>query len=233
MKNHSRKTGKNDDICTSMAEWININHIVTGFLIGIMTSIPVGPIALLCLQRSLQKGHWYGFASGLGAAFSDGIYACIALFGLSFVIDFVNKHTLWIQLVGAVVIMGFGIYTFFKNPTANLHKAGEGASSYWQDFLSAFVLCFSNPMMIFLFLGLFGSFDFLSADASWFQIVVGMGSVFVGAATWWFLITLGASVFRDKVNMRGLWIINKVTGSAIIIIAVAGLVMSLMGKSIL
>ncbi|MBP9970181.1 MAG: LysE family transporter, partial [Paludibacteraceae bacterium] len=63
--------------------------LVKGFLIGILTSIPVGPIAMLCIQKTLNKGHMHGFFSGLGAATSDTTYAMVALFGLSFVMPFI------------------------------------------------------------------------------------------------------------------------------------------------
>ena len=210
---------------------IYIDNAVTGFLIGLIASIPVGPIALMCLQRSLQKGHWHGFSSGLGAAFSDSVYDLIALFGLSFVIDFVNAHTLLIQAVGMMVILGYGIYIFFKNPAAHLQKPKDSGSNYFQDFISAFLLCLSNPMMIFVFLGIFAQFTFLSNDAPWYQILLGVVSVFAGSASWWFSITLLASIFHDKVNIRGLWIINKVTGGLIFLIALVGFVMTLCGKT--
>lgn len=217
----------------SVVSNIYLDNAVTGFLIGLAASIPVGPIALLCLQRSLQKGHWHGFCSGLGAAFSDSVYALVALFGLSIVIDFVNAHTILIQVIGMSVIFGYGVYIFLKNPAAHLQKPKDSGSNYFQDFISAFLLCLSNPMMVLVFLGIFAQFSFLSPDAPWYQIILGMVSVFAGSASWWFLITLLASVFRDKVNIRGLWLINKVTGGLIILIAVAGLVMSLFGKTVL
>ena len=51
-----------------------------GILIGLVASIPLGPIGLLCIQRTLSKSHRSGFVSGLGAATADSMFATVALF---------------------------------------------------------------------------------------------------------------------------------------------------------
>ena len=67
---------------------INIlDFIFKGILIGMIASAPMGPVGILCVQRTLNKGRWYGFATGLGAAVSDIIHAGIAGYGMSFVMD--------------------------------------------------------------------------------------------------------------------------------------------------
>ena len=206
--------------------------VFQGVIIGLITSIPVGPIAVLCIQRCLQRGRLHGFFSGLGAATSDSMYALLALLGLSFVIDFINRNLLVIQVIASVVVLGFGIYIFLKNPSSDLRKSKGGSSNYWQDYVSALALTMSNPMIIFLFLGVFARFNFLSSTAPWYEVIVGMGSVFGGAALWWFLLTLLASVFRQKFNIRGLWLLNKITGALISMLAIGSLVWSLTGHAV-
>lgn len=78
----------------------------------------MGPVGVLCLQRTLNKGRIFGLVTGIGAALSDIIYALITGFGMSFVMDFINNsHNLFIlQLVGSVMLLFFGIYTFRSNP---------------------------------------------------------------------------------------------------------------------
>lgn len=206
--------------------------IYKGFLIGLCTSIPVGPIAILCIQRTLHKGRWHGFISGLGAATSDFLYALIALLGLSFVMDFVKSHELIIQIVGSIVIMGFGLHIFFQNPSKQLKKSNKTKTSYPQEYISALGLTITNPLMIFLFLGLFAQFSFVSANSSTASIVLGMISVFLGSCTWWFLLSYIASLLKNRLNIRGLRFLNKIAGSLIIIIAIVGLILSLTGNSI-
>lgn len=206
--------------------------IYKGYLIGLCTSIPVGPIAILCIQRTLQKGRLHGFFSGLGAATSDFIYALLALFGLSFVLDFIKEHELVIQIAGSAVIMLFGVYIFFQNPSKRLKKSKNESNSYHQDYLSALGLTITNPLMIFLFIGLFARFSFVSPDSSPIDIIAGMIAVFAGSSTWWFLLTYVTSLFKSKINMRGLGMLNKIAGTLIFFIALIGLILSLTGNSI-
>ena len=132
--------------------------IIQGITIGLCTSIPVGPIAILIIQRTLQKGRMHGFTSGLGAATSDTFYALLALLGLSVVLSFIEENKLIIQIAGSSIMMLFGVYIFFQNPAKNIEKSKNEKSSYWQEYLTAFFLTLSNPLMIFLYLGLFAEF---------------------------------------------------------------------------
>ena len=206
--------------------------LVKGFLIGILTSIPVGPIAMLCIQKTLNKGHMHGFFSGLGAATSDTTYAMVALFGLSFVMPFIEQNQLLIQIIGSVVILLFGFFIFSKNPVAVLNKNIATKESYLQDYLASLLLTLSNPLIIFLFLGLFARFSFLSNTDNTVYSLSGIIAVFAGASTWWFVLTFVASIFRKKINIRGLGVINKLTGSVIIVLALGGLILSILGKSV-
>jgi threonine/homoserine/homoserine lactone efflux protein len=203
--------------------------IIEGILIGICTSIPVGPIAILCIQRTLQKGHWHGFFSGLGAATSDTLYASLALLGLTMVMSFIEAHQLIIQIAGSAIMMLFGLYIFFQNPASSIRKQQDGKTSYWQEYLTAFLLTLSNPLMIFLFIGLFAHFSFLTGVTSPFYIAVGIISIFCGAALWWFFLTFIASIFKKRFNFRGLWLLNKITGILIAVLALFGLIGSFFG----
>ncbi|HPG56025.1 MAG TPA: LysE family transporter, partial [Candidatus Enterocola sp.] len=122
-----------------------VESLYEGFLIGLFTSAPVGPIALLCIQRTLQKGRWHGFYSGLGAATSDFLYALIAMLGLSFVMNFIQQNEFLIQVIGSTVVMLFGVYIFFQNPASGLKKNEEGKTSYSQEYVTSFLLTLSNP----------------------------------------------------------------------------------------
>lgn len=210
-----------------------MNSILQGFLIGLCTSVPVGPIAILCIQRTLQKGRKYGFYSGFGAACSDFVYALLALFGLSFVMDFINQYEFLIQLIGSILIMAFGVFIFFQNPTKNIRKqSANDSATYFQEFLTAFLLTITNPLMIFLFLGLYARMEFLVDSAGWWEDMFGMLAILAGSTTWWFSVTLLASTFHNKFNIRGLWILNKITGSLIFVIALVSLILTLTGNSL-
>ena len=206
--------------------------IIEGITIGLCTSIPVGPIAILIIQRTLQKGRLHGFFSGLGAASSDTFYALLAIVGLSVVLSFIEENKLIIQIAGSAIMMIFGIYIFFQNPAKNIEKSKGEKSSYWVDYITSFSLTLSNPLMIFLYIGLFAQYNFVTSESHFLEIAIGIISVFVGAGLWWFLLTLLASIFRKRFNIRGLWILNKATGCLIFVIALVALISSVSGFSL-
>lgn len=209
-----------------------ISTIIEGITIGLCTSIPVGPIAILIIQRTLQKGRMHGFTSGLGAATSDTFYALLAIVGLSVVLSFIEENKLIIQIIGSAIMVIFGVYIFFQNPAKNIEKSKTDKSSYWQEYLTAFFLTLSNPLMIFLYIGLFAQYNFISSESHFIEIAIGICSVFLGAALWWFLLTLLASIFRKRFNIRGLWILNKATGLLISALALVALISSISGFSL-
>ncbi|MBO7203061.1 MAG: LysE family translocator [Paludibacteraceae bacterium] len=198
--------------------------ILTGFLIGFVLSIPVGPIAVLCIQRTLNRGKYHGWITGIGASTSDVFYAALAIFGLSFVVDFINTHEMIIEIIGAVVFVFLGIKLYKENPSANLSTENVRKESYLQDYLTAFGLTISNPLIIFLFITVFAQTEFVNSQTSIYQIVIALVSVFIGACMWWFLLTSLVNLLRNKINVRGLGLLNKLSGGMLIILAIVGLI---------
>ena len=121
--------------------------VIKGILIGLCISVPLGPIGMLCIQRTFSRGAKYGFVTGLGATFSDLIYTIITLFFLSFVIDFIEAHRFVIQLIGSGLVGAFGYYIFQSNPLAQPKPNEVKTHSLFGDFMRAFGLTFSNPLI--------------------------------------------------------------------------------------
>lgn len=195
-----------------------VEQLKDGIIIGISVSIPLGPIGVLVVQRTLSKGRFSGLASGIGAALSDTIYAIIAIFSLSYVIDFITEQKIWIQIFGSLVLLVFG-YTIFKsNPSARLKRPQNTGGSYLQDAFTTFALTFSNPMAIFIFLGVFAGFNLIDSEGIHDTLMLLLG-IFCGACIWWFTLTFVMSLFRSKINPRGLWLINKISGFIILLLS--------------
>jgi threonine/homoserine/homoserine lactone efflux protein len=195
-------------------------YVLDGMMIGLLATIPLGPIGVLCIQRTLSKGRWSGFISGLGAAASDAIYAIIASFSLSYVVSFIEKQMLWLQIFGVVLLLFLGFRIFYSNPAVDLRRQRNKSTSYFQDFISTFLLTISNPLYVFLFIGFFAGFRLVEPQNHIvFQLFVVLG-VFLGAALWWFLLSSIVNLFRSKINLRRLWWINKIAGGAIIVLVI-------------
>ena len=138
----------------------------TGMIIGILVSAPMGPIGMLCIQRTLSEGRWHGFVSGLGAALSDVIYAAVTALSMGLVVNFVEAHQKPLEVFGSLVLGAFGYYIFQANPVKRLRKNSASRLSLVQDFISAFLLTLSNVLIVFLYIGLFARFSFVFRPAS-------------------------------------------------------------------
>ena len=194
----------------------------TGMIIGILVSAPMGPIGMLCVQRTLSEGRWHGFVSGLGAALSDVIYAAITALSMGLVVNFVEAHQRPLQIFGSLVLGAFGYYIFQANPVKRLRKNNASRLSLVQDFISAFLLTLSNVLIIFLYIGLFARFSFVFTAGVW-DVPIGLFGIATGAILWWFVISYLVSRLRQWFNIRSLSILNRIVGAVIIVLAAVGL----------
>jgi threonine/homoserine/homoserine lactone efflux protein len=200
-----------------------IEIIIKGFLIGLFVSIPLGPIGMLCVQRTLNRGRRYGIATGLGATTSDLIYTIIALFFIGFVVDFLEDKKLIIQITGSIIVIIFGIFIYRNNPSRQPIPNQRTNENLANDYISSFVLTLSNPLILFVLIALFAKFDFLNENTTLFLNVIGILSILGGAFLWWSLLTYIVSRFSDKLSYRGLKLMNRIIGIIIIIIGVLGM----------
>ena len=115
-------------------------------LIGIIASAPMGPVGVLCVQRTLNKGRWYGFITGVGAAVSDIIYAGVAGYGMTYVMDVVNnqQYRWYLQIAGSLMLLAFGIYTYRTDPTKKMHRSGNIKGTLIHNAFTAFLVTFSS-----------------------------------------------------------------------------------------
>ena len=201
--------------------------IIKGVLIGLCISVPLGPIGMLTIQRTLNRGQKYGVATGLGATTSDLVYTIITLFFLSFVLDFIEAHRFVIELVGSLVVALFGWYIFQSNPATQPKPNETVKHSLLSDFVTSFGLTFSNPLVLFVLIALFARFQFIGNKTTLFVTICGILSILGGALLWWNMLTILVSKFKNKLNMRELKLINQVTGIIILLIGAIGLFLTL------
>lgn len=189
-----------------------------GILIGILASAPMGPVGVLCIQRTLNKGRWYGFVTGIGAAVSDIFYALITGLGMSFVMEFIEsgRNLFYLQISGSILLLIFGIYCFKSNPTKKMHISGKQKGSLVHNGVTAFFVTFSNPLIIFLFMGCFAQLAFVVPHHP-LEMCVGYLSIVLGALLWWYGLTWLIDKIRGNFTTNGIVIINRVIGSAVMI----------------
>lgn len=209
-----------------------IDMTVNGMLIGILCSAPMGPVGVLCIQRTLNKGRNFGIVTGVGAALSDMFYALMTGLGMSFVMDFVkDPQTMYIlQLVGSILLFAFGYHTFHTRP--NLRPPSQNRGTLMHNFLTSFFVTLSNPLIIFLLIALFARFPIITPDAPLFQQGLGYISIFIGAMLWWYGLTYVIDKVRVSFNVERIFLINRIIGAIVMTLSILGLLSTLLGLTL-
>ena len=181
----------------------------------------MGPVGVLCVQRTLNKGRWYGFVTGVGATASDIIYAGMSGFGMSWVMDFVNnqQNKFYLQIIGSMLLLVFGLYTYRSDPTRNMHRSGTNKGTFVHNGVTAFLVTVSNPFIVFLFLACYAQFAFVLPGHP-FEMYVGFASIIAGALMWWFGLTWLVDKIRGKFDVNGIRLINQIIGAIVVICSV-------------
>lgn len=191
--------------------------MIKGMLIGVIASAPMGPVGVLCVQRTINKGRWFGFVTGVGACVSDLLYALITGFGMSFVMDLINneQNKFCLQILGSIMLFIFGIYCFRSNPTSRI-RVSKQKGSLIHNGVTAFLVTFSNPLIIFLFMASFAQFAFIIPDHT-FEMSIGYISIVLGALLWWWGLTWLVDKIRNIFDHNGIMIMNRIIGSLVMI----------------
>ena len=205
------------------AMWIDM---LKGFAVGVCASAPIGPIAILVVQKSLSKGHKAGFVSGLGASVVDTFYASIAIFALAFAQRLIEEHQNIILLVGGAVLVAVGISMAFSDPFRKMKADGESSVSP-KDFGQAVAMGLSNPMAIFVMFTLFAFFGLAKDEPHNWMVAPIILAVSAGSVTYWFTVSWLLSRFHGNFKMRTILWISRRTGALIVIIGIALLMNSL------
>lgn len=194
-----------------------LNILLKGLIIGFSIAAPVGPIGLLCINRSLHEGYRSGFVTGVGAATADAVFGSIAAFGLTAISSFLIDHQMWIRLVGGIFMLYLGFVVFRSRPPEIVPKEKEKINLK-RAYVTTFFLTLTNPMAILSFIGVFAGLGLGSFHASHVDSLLLVTGVVLGSLFWWLLLsTVVAFFFKDRLNYKALRLVNY--GSALIILA--------------
>ena len=196
---------------------VNTHHwhvLLQGLLLGFSIAAPVGPVALLCIRRTLERGFASGLVSGFGAAMADVIYGGIAAAGLTLVANFLAGQQFWLRLLGGGFLICLGISTLRNQQVEEAEVRENGSLA--GDFFSTLLLTLSNPLTIFAFIAIFSGFGVQAETAyrvSAFMLVLG---VFLGSALWWLGLSILVNLLRRRLDQAVIQTINKIAALAII-----------------
>jgi len=193
-----------------------------GVIIGFLAAAPIGPVNVLCIQRTLNQGRAIGIISGLGAATADAVYGGIAGMGLTLISNILLKNQTWLRFVGGVFLCYLGVRII-------LAKQGDHAiSNHVKGFMGAYTstlfLTLANPTTIFSYGILFAGFGIISPHHGLGAAFFLVPGVFIGSAMWWVILSGGAGMLRSRLNKSGSAWVNRISGA---IVAGSGLLMIL------
>ena len=198
---------------------MDYSFLFRGLVIGFSIAAPVGPIGVLCIRRTLTDGRASGLATGLGAATADGMYGCVAGFGLTFISGILIDQQTWLRLFGGLFLCYLGIKTLLSKPVEQ--AATAGGRGLLGSYASTFLLTVTNPMTILSFAAIFAGLGLANTDGSYVSALILVLGVFLGSASWWLLLSGGVGLFREKFNTQGLLWVNRISG---VVITVFGMI---------
>ena len=184
----------------------------------------MGPIGILCIQRTLNKGRNSGFFTGIGAAASDLFYCLLVGLGISLVTDFIADHVNILQIIGSAILIVYALYMIVHNPVSQIKENIDQRDDYLRDTVTGFLFTLSNPLIMFLIIPLFARFGFPLPEYKWYHVIMGYAFIVVGALLWWAVITFFVDKVRTHFNIRSMWLINRIIGIIILLLSVYGLV---------
>ena len=200
---------------------MDISFFIRGLLIGLSIAAAVGPISILCIQRTLERGRLYGLISGLGAATADAFYGSIAAFGLTVISAFLLGQHFWIRLLGGIFLLYLGGKTFMRRPA---EKAAEArAHNFSGAYLSTLLLTLTNPTTILSFIAIFAGIGVGGASKNYLSAAIVVGGVFLGSSLWWVILSSGVNLLRKRFTPCWLLWINRCSGIGITLFGIIAL----------
>lgn len=193
--------------------------VVQALLIGFVIAVPLGPIGLLCVERTLVRGAGAGFSTGLGVAAADAVWCALLAFGARWMAEPLLAYSEPLRLLGGLVVALLGLRTLLRSvrscePSTPPRLSG-GA------FATAFGLTLANPMTLVIFVAVFAGLGLAEAAVSAMaaaEVVIG---IFLGSLLWWACLTLGVARVRHHLAPRTLAWTNRAAGVGLIAFGLA------------
>jgi threonine/homoserine/homoserine lactone efflux protein len=196
---------------------------IKGLVIGFSLAAPVGPIGILCINRTLQQGWPSGVMTGAGAALADGIFGIVAGFGLTFISGFIAGHQFWIRTIGGIFLLFLGIRILRTKFSAQL-TFRISAQNLIRDFTSSFILTLTNPVTIFSFMAIFAGLGLGSLNTSYLGASILIIGIVLGSLLWWLILSFVVSKFlHGKVDRSALYWMSRTSGVIIMLFGLAAL----------
>ncbi|HPE40720.1 MAG TPA: LysE family transporter [Bacteroidales bacterium] len=193
---------------------MELSILLKGIFLGLCVAVPVGPIGILCINRTINKGYFSGVVSGLGATTADFLYGIVAGLGVTVVSNFLIDYKNWLHLIGLIFLIIVGINIIVKKQKDPEMMVPE-SKGFFKDYVTSFLLTLTNPLTIFFFIAVFASLN-LSSDSKFDAIPLLLG-VLIGSGGWWFILCGFTQKFKKRLGFRILKKIDLISGLLILV----------------
>ena len=192
--------------------------MLAGIGIGLLVAAPIGPVNVLVIQRAVSRGFWGGLAAGLGAVAGDGLLAAIAAFSVTAISEAMRAYAGWIQLIGGLLLVGFGLALLFARPALTIPL---GQKSHLLEHAGiipqTFFLTVTNPGAILGMAAMIGGLGSLIGGLNtYLEALLLVAAVMGGSLLWWLGLSELIATIRHKLTEGRLKLINRIAGAVLI-----------------
>ena len=201
---------------------MDVSIVVQGIIVGLILAVPVGPLSLMCIQRSLSDGRLHGIISGCGVATADSLYATVAFLGLTAISGFILSWQDFFRFFAGLVLIIVGVKIFFTRPGPD--GSGSLHGTYTKDYFSMVAIAIANPMTILFLMVTLPGFGFVFGGSSTVSAAEFVAGFFCGSAAWWVFLCGSLGSMRSRISAGNLALINRVSGIFIVCVGAVMLV---------
>ena len=189
---------------------MDVSLFLQGIIIGLTLAVPVGPLALICIQRTVTEGRLHGIFSGVGVATADSFYAAVTFLGLTVISGLIIAQQYLFRFLAGFVLILIGIRIFLSIPSAISAKTEH--ETYLKDYLSMVALAIANPLTLVFFLVILPGYGVVIQGTSFWSAAEFVAGVFFGSTVWWVVLCGSIGSVRSRISTANLALINHVSG---------------------
>jgi threonine/homoserine/homoserine lactone efflux protein len=189
---------------------MDLGLFIQGMIVGLTLAVPVGPISLVCIHRTVVGGRLHGIFSGLGVATSDSFYAAVAFLGLTAISGLIIGHQTAFRVIAGIALVLVGIQVFRSIPAVARDDADP--DSYLRDYLSLLAIAAANPLTIIYFITILPGFGVVAHGTTLIAAIPFVGGVFLGSVVWWIILCSSLGSVRSRLSVDNLRWINRISG---------------------
>lgn len=192
-----------------------VSVFLRGLVLGVVIAAPVGPVGLLCIRRTLQRGLFAGLATGLGAGFADAFFAALAAFGVTAAVETLTGYEKEIRIFGGLFLLIMAVHGLFKKIVI-VRESDASVRGLIKAFASGFFITLTNPLTIIGILAVIATF---AGHLTYWQAATLTGGIFCGSAAWWLFLSGGVFLIRHHFTDKAITWVNRSTAVLLLVLA--------------